>query len=52
VTRREKTDEELRGLVYGLTRRVESSEGPWWQRPSRLGAVVLALVVVLNIAFW
>jgi solute:Na+ symporter, SSS family len=52
VTRRQKTDAELNGLVYGLTRRVESTDGPWWQRPSRLGAVVLALVVLLNIAFW
>src|SRR5690606_19849242 len=52
VTRQEKTDKELSGLVYGMTPRVESAEGPWWQRPSRLGAVVLALVVVLNIAFW
>jgi SSS family solute:Na+ symporter len=52
VTRREKTDAELGGLVYGLTRRVESSAGPWWQRPSRLGAVVLFCVVLLNVAFW
>jgi solute:Na+ symporter, SSS family len=52
ATRQAKTDAELNGLVYGMTKRVESSRGPWWQRPSRLGAIVLALVVVLNIAFW
>jgi SSS family solute:Na+ symporter len=52
VTRQEKTDAELTGLVYGMTRRTEVTEGAWWQRPSRLGALVLALVVVLNIAFW
>jgi len=51
-TRQRKTDAELHGLVYGMTDRVESTAGPWWQRPSRLGAIVLALVVVLNIAFW
>jgi hypothetical protein len=33
----------------GLTSAIYNA---WWQRPSRLGAVVLALVVVLNIAFW
>jgi len=53
VTRQRKTAAELSGLVYGMTERVESdAAGPWWQRPSRLGAIVLALVVVLNIAFW
>jgi SSS family solute:Na+ symporter len=52
VTRQAKTDAELTGLVYGMTPRTEVTEGPWWQRPSRLGALVLALVVVLNIAFW
>jgi SSS family solute:Na+ symporter len=52
VTRRTKTDEELTGLVYGLTRRAEIHGGAWWQRPAGLGALVLGLVLVLNIAFW
>jgi SSS family solute:Na+ symporter len=51
ATRQKKTDAELNGLVYSLTPRLATT-GPWWQRPSHLGALVLALVVVLNIAFW
>jgi solute:Na+ symporter, SSS family len=51
VTRRDKSDAELDGLVYGLTKKI-ASHGPWWQRPAGLGAIVLGLVLVLNIAFW
>ncbi len=52
ATRRPKSDAELAGLVYGLTPRTASEPGPWWRTPERLGAVVLALVIVLNIVFW
>jgi solute:Na+ symporter, SSS family len=52
VTRQQKTDGELVGLVYSLTPRVEPVDGRWWLRPSHLGAIVIALVVVLNIVFW
>jgi SSS family solute:Na+ symporter len=52
VTRRDKTDKELAGLVYGLTKKVESHAEAWWQRPAGLGAIVLGLVLVLNVAFW
>jgi SSS family solute:Na+ symporter len=52
ATRRVKSDADLEGLVYGLTRHVENHSGPWWHRPSRLGVIVIALVVLLNIVFW
>lgn len=52
ATRRDKTDAELAGLVYGTTPRLEGHAEAWWKRPSGLGAMVLALVVALNIAFW
>ena len=52
ATRRDKTDAELTGLVYGMTPRLEDHGEAWWKRPSGLGAMVLALVVALNIAFW
>jgi SSS family solute:Na+ symporter len=52
ATRRDKTDEQLSGLVYSMTPRVGTQAETWWKRPSGLGAIVLALVVVLNIAFW
>jgi SSS family solute:Na+ symporter len=52
VTRREKTDAELGGLVYSLTPRIKDHELAWYKRPATLGTVVLALTLVLNIIFW
>ena len=50
-------EEELRGLVWGLTRKEERTvdEDPrdrlWWRSPVLLGGVIIAVVVVLNIIF-
>jgi SSS family solute:Na+ symporter len=52
LTPRNKTDDELRGLVYSLTPRVKEHGVPWYKQPSALGVVVLAAVLVLNIIFW
>jgi SSS family solute:Na+ symporter len=52
LTRRDKTDAQLNGLVYSLTRKPEGHAEAWWLRPAGLGTIVLALVLVLNIAFW
>ncbi len=52
-----KPDEELRGLVWGLTRKEEKevNEDPrdklWWRSPALLGGVALGILVVLNIIF-
>jgi solute:Na+ symporter, SSS family len=52
-----KPEEELRGLVWGLTRKeerdvdVDPRDRLWWRSPVLLGGVALALVVVLNIIF-
>jgi SSS family solute:Na+ symporter len=52
-----KTDEELRGLVWGLTRKEEREVDPdprdklWWRSPALLGGVAIALVVAFNIIF-
>ncbi len=49
--------EELRGLVWGLTRKEEREVNAdprdrlWWRSPALLGGVALACVVVLNIVF-
>ncbi len=49
--------EELRGLVWGLTREAEEEENAdprdklWWRRPAILGGIAIALVVILNIIF-
>jgi len=52
LTRRDKTDEDLKGLVYSLTARITDHEARWYKRPATLGVVVLALTAVLNVIFW
>lgn len=52
LTRRTKTDEELRGLVYSLTPRITDEHARWYARPGFLGVVILAAVAALTIAFW
>jgi len=60
LTRRTKTDEDLKGLVYSLTPRPKEEHVTWralatgrgWTTPEGFGIVVLALVVVLNVIFW
>ncbi|BCS34921.1 sodium:solute symporter [Luteitalea sp. TBR-22] len=52
LTRRQRTDEELRGLVYSLTPKQPKENLPWWQTPEGLGVVVIAAVAVLNVIFW
>lgn len=52
ATRRNRTDEELKGLVYSLTPRVaEEADTPWWKRPAIVGVGVLLLVLGLNLLF-
>ena len=52
-----KPQEELRGLVWGLTRKEEREveEDPrdrlWWRSPWLLGGVAIAILVALNIIF-
>src|SRR6204780_97999 len=52
-----KPTEELRGLVWGLTRAEEAEENEdprdklWWRSPALLGGIAMAMVVVLNIIF-
>ncbi len=52
ATRRTKTDEELKGLVYSLTPKLKDEEKAWYLRPAVLGTVLLAACVILNIIFW
>jgi SSS family solute:Na+ symporter len=51
VTKRLKSDEELRGLVYSLTERHDEGHLPWYKRPIYLGALILLAVTALNLAF-
>ena len=45
-------DEELRGLVYGLTEMPKDTERNWYQRPLPLACVVGVVLVALNLWFW
>jgi len=51
ATRRTKTDEELKGLVYSLTPKIVDTEKAWYLRPATLGIILLACCVILNIIF-
>jgi SSS family solute:Na+ symporter len=52
ATARNKTDQELTGLVYSLTPKPKSENEPWYQQPVTLGIIILVLTVILNIIFW
>ena len=52
-----KDESELRGLVYSLTPKADfhdEAEGTlaWYQQPTKLAAVGLVMVIILNIIFW
>jgi solute:Na+ symporter, SSS family len=47
-----KPDDELRGLVWGLTEQKEAVEEAWYKKPWVLAVIVLTITVALNIYFW
>ena len=52
VTQRTKNNEELKGLVYSLTPKLQDEGGSWILRPAVLGTILLAACVALNYIFW
>jgi SSS family solute:Na+ symporter len=52
ATRRTKTDEQLKGLVYSLTPKTVDHNQPLWQRPPVFGTVLIIACIILNIYFW
>ncbi len=52
LTRRTKTDDELKGLVYSLTPKTVDHAQAWYARPAFLGCVLLVGCFILNIIFW
>ena len=52
ITRRKKSDEDLRGLVYSLTPRIKDADVPWHRQPALLGLIVLLGALIMNIIFW
>lgn len=51
-TSKNKTDDELRGVVYSLTPRIKEQGIVWYKQPAVLGVIVLAAAIALNIIFW
>jgi SSS family solute:Na+ symporter len=52
-TSRDKSDEELKGLVYSLTPHVVKDESlGWYERPWVLAIFVLSISIILNVIFW
>ncbi|MCU0770833.1 MAG: sodium:solute symporter family protein [Verrucomicrobia bacterium] len=52
ATKRTKTDEELKGLVYALTPKIKDEHAPWYSRPAVVGTILLLACLILNIVFW
>ena len=53
ATRPNRTNDELRGLVYSLTEKQKDVPGSaWYSRPMPLGLLVLGGALALNIIFW
>jgi len=44
-------DEELKGLVYSLTKHDVEHGLPWYRKPGTLGVVVVLMSIALNIYF-
>jgi SSS family solute:Na+ symporter len=52
LTKQTKTDEDLKGLVYSLTPKLEEGHVAWYKRSTTLAILVLAIALVLTIIFW
>ena len=52
LTKRQKSDEELKGLVSSLTPRTSEEGLAWFKRPAALGTFILLIALILNIIFW
>jgi SSS family solute:Na+ symporter len=52
VTKRTKTDEDLKGLVYSLTPKIVEENLAWYAKPPVLGTIILVVALIINIIFW
>ncbi len=50
--RREKSDEDLKGLVYSLTPKTVDEKLAWYMQPGFLGVLLLIVCVIFNYIFW
>ena len=52
LTKRTKSDAELKGLVYSLTPKIRDTSLSWYQKPEFLAVVVGIIALVLSIIYW
>lgn len=52
ATKRNKSDDELKGLVYQLTPKTFDDSKNWYQKPVTLAWIVGIIAVILSIIFW
>ena len=52
LTKRTKSDEELKGLVYQLTPKVIDESKNWWEKPVTLSWLVGIIAIILSIIFF
>ena len=52
ATKQLKSDNELKGLVYSLTPKLQEEKVAWYKSSNSLAALVLIILVVLTIIFW
>jgi len=52
ATKSQKSDDELKGLVYSLTPKTVDHDLAFWQRPAFLGIILLICCAILNFIFW
>ncbi|MGL5019275.1 MAG: sodium:solute symporter family transporter [Luteolibacter sp.] len=52
ATKRVKSDEELKGLVYSLTPKQADAGVAWYARPAFLGVVLIVACILMNLIFW
>ena len=52
ATKRQRTDEDLKGLVYSLTPRIKEGHIVWYDRPVTLAIVVGVMAIILSLIFW
>lgn len=52
LTKRTKTDDDLKGLVYQLTPKTVDDSKNWYQRPNVLAWIVGIIAIILSIIFW
>jgi SSS family solute:Na+ symporter len=52
MTKKIKSDEELKGLVYSLTPKIVEEGVVWYKRPAPLAIIVGTVAIILSLLFW